>query len=759
MSLLYWLLGLDAPGTISRATEWTWYLATPLPLVAVLILVLIALAVAGLNLLPHNIMPWGTRAALTVMRLAAFGLLLIMLAQLELRLTLQRSVRPQVAVLTDTSGSMALRDVAGKTRLEAARAFAGRELEALEQDADLVRYAFGWSLGADDAQAKPQGMTRLIDAIENTARRENEIKAIVLLTDGNDTLGNRGELVAPLLASRGLPVYPVVFGEADAPRMAKVQVTGGGNYARLGDELRLTARLTSSRLGEQTVTVRLYEQGSDTPLATRENVRLAAPSDGPPEPVEVAFTVKPQKPGIRVYRIVMEGVKGSVSEQTLIAQHRVEVVDAPIRVLYVDIARDERKILAHWFARDPVVDLAVLTMMPKGGWYAQGKMRHENAGDGLPDKESDLYKYDVIVVGDIPRSYFRSGGDVAETKLQRLVDFVSRRGGGLITLGGRSVYSAGGYQGSSLAAVLPLVLPATDKPQVPRPFHASATVIGLSHPVMQLEASVDANRNAWYDLPTLDGCNRVGPAKAGATVLAVRALEEGAMPVIAIHNVGKGHVLSLAADTTWRWEMMRPAEGEDYFRRFWGNAVRHVAPDPRINPHRPQILRYKSDAAVGQSITLGTRLVDDTFKPVRGAEVVVQVTSPSGQLTHVYPRDGRRSPGLYEYDVALDEPGTWEVATTYRGETAVERIVAGESAEELEDPRARPAAMAEFAAATGGRTFRPEQAGAFLDELDLTPRTYTQSKAVAVWNLPVMMVLLLGIVCADCFMRKRRGMV
>jgi len=759
MSLLYWLLGLDAPGTISRATEWTWYLATPLPLVAVLILVLIALAVAGLNLLPHNIMPWGTRAALTVMRLAAFGLLLIMLAQLELRLTLQRSVRPQVAVLTDTSGSMALRDVAGKTRLEAARAFAGRELEALEQDADLVRYAFGWSLGADDAQAKPQGMTRLIDAIENTARRENEIKAIVLLTDGNDTLGNRGELVAPLLASRGLPVYPVVFGEADAPRMAKVQVTGGGNYARLGDELRLTARLTSSRLGEQTVTVRLYEQGSDTPLATRENVRLAAPSDGPPEPVEVAFTVKPQKPGIRVYRIVMEGVKGSVSEQTLIAQHRVEVVDAPIRVLYVDIARDERKILAHWFARDPVVDLAVLTMMPKGGWYAQGKMRHENAGDGLPDKESDLYKYDVIVVGDIPRSYFRSGGDVAEAKLQRLVDFVSRRGGGLITLGGRSVYSAGGYQGSSLAAVLPFVLPATDKPQVPRPFHASATVIGLSHPVMQLEASVDANRNAWYDLPTLDGCNRVGPAKAGATVLAVRALEEGAMPVIAIHNVGKGHVLSLAADTTWRWEMMRPAEGEDYFRRFWGNAVRHVAPDPRINPHRPQILRYKSDAAVGQSITLGTRLVDDTFKPVRGAEVVVQVTSPSGQLTHVYPRDGRRSPGLYEYDVALDEPGTWEVATTYRGETAVERIVAGESAEELEDPRARPAAMAEFAAATGGRTFRPEQAGAFLDELDLTPRTYTQSKAVAVWNLPVMMVLLLGIVCADCFMRKRRGMV
>lgn len=75
-----------------------------------------------------------------------------------------------------------------------------------------------------------------------------------------------------------------------------------------------------------------------------------------------------------------------------------------------------------------------------------GQLQHKNAGDGLPNQEADLYKYDVIILGDIPRGYFREGGDISETKMQRLVEFVSRRGGGLVTLGGRTAYAAGQYQ-------------------------------------------------------------------------------------------------------------------------------------------------------------------------------------------------------------------------------------------------------------------------------------------------------------------------
>ncbi|HUT35137.1 MAG TPA: hypothetical protein VNE39_16720 [Planctomycetota bacterium] len=770
MTPLYWLLGLDSPGSVARAVEWLVYPARPTAAAALVLLGVVAAAVAALNFLPHNVMRWRTRLTLAAVRLAGFALLALMLVQLEMRLTVERALRPAVAVLTDMSGSMALRDAGGRTRLEAARSFADEELAALGRKARLLPYAFHWQLRPDDAAATPGGTTRLVAALEELARREDELQAVVLLTDGADTAGDRGALAGPLLASRGLPVYPVVFGSADAPRVARVRVTGGSAYVRLGDELRLHATLSATELGEQTVRVLLFEDGREQPLDLRENVRLGA------SPVEVSFVARPTRVGARTYRIALEGVSGTASERLLAAEHRVLVVNAPIRVLLVDIARDERKVLSHWLARDPVVELATLTLLPQGGWHAQGALQHNDVAEGLPDGEADLFRYDVIILGDIPRSYFRAGSDVAETRMQRLVEFVGRRGGGLVTLGGYAAYAAGQYQDSALAGILPFVVEPTDRPQVPKAFKAIPTAIGLSHPLMQLasggshlhlavggevrsEDVTPANRDAWFELPTLDGCNRIERLKPGASLLAVRELDGAQLPVIGIQSVGKGKVLSLAMDTTWRWEMKRPVESEDYYRRFWGNVVRHLAPDPRIGPSRPQILAYQSQTPVGHTITLATRLVDPTYQPIREAHLAVRVLRPSGRVSHIYPRDGRGTPGLYEYTIALDEPGQWKVEVAHDDKSAVEEFVAGESDDELDDPRARPEAMAELAQATGGRAFTPEEAATSLSELPIAPRRITQTATIALWNLPATMVLLIALVALDCFIRKRRGMV
>jgi uncharacterized membrane protein len=754
MSVLYWLLGFNDPGSIARASDWLFYPARPVGVPVLVVLTVVAIGLAALNVLPQNIMRWRTRAALTAVRLAGFAVLALMLCQIELRLTVERVARPNIAVLTDTSASMSLADVDGRSRLDAARAFAAGALQRLAGRAELVRYDFSWQLQAEDAAAEPQGMTRLVAALDGLARREDDLQAVILLTDGNDTTGDRGGLVAPLLASRGLPVHPVVFGSPGPPKVARVKVSEAAPYVRLGDELRLTAALSSEGLGEQVVRVLLFEDGRATPADVRDNIRLGK------GPIEVSFVVKPSRVGVRTYRFALEGVRGTAGKSGRpLAEHKVRVIDAKIRVLYLDVPRDERKILGHWLARDPVVDLAALTLLPKGGWHAQGALEHKDIGEGLPDQEADLHRYDVIILGDIPRSYFRAGSDVAETKMQRFVDFVTRRGGGLITLGGQAVYTAGQYQDSPLATILPFVIEPTDKPQVPKPFKLIPTPIGLGHPAMQLAWEPQANRDAWFDLPALDGCNRVERIKPGATLLAVRDVESRQIPVLALQSVGKGKVLSLAADTTWRWEMMRPAEGEDHFSHFWGNVVRFLAPDPRIAPNSPQILRYQSHAAIGQRVTLATRLVDAVYKPVREANLVVKVTSPSGKVLHIYPRDGRDAPGLYQYSIALDEPGPWQVAATCGGKTTTEEIVAGEGDEEMDDPRAKPEAMAELARATGGKALAPQEAAAFFDQLRVAPRRFTETTSVALWNLPATMILMIGLVAADCFIRKRKGMV
>ena len=82
----------------------------------------------------------------------------------------------------------------------------------------------------------------------------------------------------------------------------------------------------------------------------------------------------------------------------------------------------------------------------------------------------------------------------------------------------------------------------------------------------------------------------------------------------------------------------------------------------------------------------------------------------------------------------------------------------GESNEDFDDPRQ-----------AGGNGFIRQgnrraavlaaQADELLNRIDLTPRTSVETTTVAVWDLPAVMTLFIIILCLDCLIRKRRGMV
>ena len=799
-TIAFWMLGLDRPGTIVETTHLEWYTALQFSNALLIALGVLGVVAAAVNFLPRNGMPWRARIAVALIRIVGFGILIFLLCQFELRLTVERSLPPNVAVLTDTSGSMGFRDQKdGPTRLETARELQKGPLTQLESKANVARYTVGWNLEPDDGRTTASGNTHLVDCLTELARQERDLQAVVLLSDANDTTGNSGAGVAPVLSSRGLPLYPVVIGSPDAAADDFVKRTGGGDYVRLGDELHLQAEFVPSGSEKREVRALLFVDGNKDPIKTRDRIRVEK------DPVPVGFVVEPKKAGRFTYRIRVEGADSSGPEELLEAKFTVDVIDQRVRVLLVDIPRHELSQLGTFLQKDPVVDLAGLVKLPEGGWHAWGQTHHKNVSHGLPDDEQELYQYDVIIWGDISRGYFQSH-EAAESKMHWLVEFVRRRGGGLVTLGGQAVYSAGHYDDTPLAAILPFgVERKRRKPQAPKKFSVLPTSIGLSHPIMMLERDAEGNKNAWADLPELEGCNRVGQVKPGALLLAVRDLDGEELPIMAYQVVGKGRVLSLTADTTWRWEMQRPIgddetgepEGEDYYRRFWGNVIRYLAPDPRLTPDRPQIDRRVSDAAVGQTMTLTTRLVNKLYQPVRKADLTVRVTSPSGRTVRIYPCDSRTRQGVYEYDVTLTEPGAWRVEAIHeedkvmkavkkaeealakakreedkaaikkatfaleaaKAAIAVEEIEAGESRSEMQDPRSRPDFIAGLADATGGRTFRPEQVQELLDALYLVSHRVSRSYTVPVWNLPAVMIVFILLVGLDCLIRKRRGLV
>ena len=101
-------------------------------------------------------------------------------------------------------------------------------------------------------------------------------------------------------------------------------------------------------------------------------------------------------------------------------------------------------------------------------------------------------------------------------------DFVERRGGGLLMLGGPRSFAEGGYAGTPVADALPVILerPARMLDVLPvARLHVKPTKAGEAHGVTQIAATEAASTARWSDMPVLTSVNTIREVKPGATVL------------------------------------------------------------------------------------------------------------------------------------------------------------------------------------------------------------------------------------------------
>ena len=76
-----------------------------------------------------------------------------------------------------------------------------------------------------------------------------------------------------------------------------------------------------------------------------------------------------------------------------------------------------------------------------------------NSKDGFPTKVEDLFAFDGIIIGSVDAPYLTPGQQTL------LKDFVDRRGGGVLFLGGKDALADGGWKQSADVELLPTILP------------------------------------------------------------------------------------------------------------------------------------------------------------------------------------------------------------------------------------------------------------------------------------------------------------
>ena len=754
MSTLLRLFGLESGADVYRAVDSSWHVTRHVPAVWWYGVLAVGLALALLNFSPRVSMRPGLRCATFALRLGMLGLLLLVLAGVEWRVLLELNEPQRWVALIDDSASMATRDAGETSRYEAAFS----DLESLrDAAAGRVKLETQTFSGAAPLPAVAgQGPTLIEQAVRRAALSRVHPHRLILLTDGRDSQRRHFAALGGELAAHNIQLDVRLYGSANTPTDAGVSAEPARNVIRWGEELVVQGAVTGHPTGEQT-TIVVKEDGKEInsfAVTSKDNWRFQ-------------FIHKPKEKGQRVYSFELPA--GDTVALNNSVSFPVNVVEEKINVLLIEgFPRNEFKLIKAVLEVDPLVNLVSIAQIPGGGVYVQGTPLHRNPEQGLITSQADLFSYDVVILRDLARSYFRAGGDTSEPALTNIVQFVTKRGGGLVVTGGQDAYRAGGYETSALAEILPFDLSdqISGQPQFEGLFHVLIPKPAYQHPLLRLLPEESENRERLESLRQLDGSNNVGRFKPLATPLMTRSVKlpagegkiiEREVPILGYMAVGEGKVLATSVDTLWRWQL-QPDFEDPPLTMLLANAVRYLAPPPGKKPGTPHIDMQASTPQVGQDLLLTTELRDANFDPLVGEEVLVSVTRPDETTFRMFPRDLPEEPGLYQYRVPLEQPGPYKVVVKHRKAETTREFLAGASAGEYADLSSDRPAMEQLVSAARG-TIAPENISAWLDAFDYQPAQVRAQRDLQVWNSPLVLILFLGLVCLDCYLRKRQGLV
>ncbi len=253
-------------------------------------------------------------------------------------------------------------------------------------------------------------------------------------------------------------------------------------------------------------------------------------------------------------------------------------------------------------------------------------------------------KYDAFLLGDL------DAAALGQEQLQLLAEAVSR-GKGLALLGGYHSFGAGGYRDSPLADVMPITIDRFERQDFAAPIRPDLHLPGplrmrpvRKHPLVSLAPDAE-NEAAWGRLPPLAGANKFQGVKDAAGVQ-VLAAGDGGQPLLVVGEYGRGRVVAMAGDSTYRWAM----QGFDAaHRRFWRQVVLWLA--GRDDREQDQVWvklaqrRFQPDARV----TFAAGINSPSGEPIVAADLRCELLLPDGSRREVRAsRDGNQWLGSVE---------------------------------------------------------------------------------------------------------------
>ncbi|MGH3168244.1 MAG: glutamine amidotransferase, partial [Trebonia sp.] len=665
-------------------------------------------------------------------------------------------LKPQqniIAVLVDDSQSMGIADQGAPRLTEAVDALQHGVLAGLRQKYQVRLYRLDSTLTRipDLKGLRPSApATHLGDSLERLAQDTADlpIGAVVLLSDGADNAGGLDLNTVAALRARHVPVHTVGFGREQVPQDVEVDEVQVAPRALADSRLSAIVRFHQRGYAGRTATLTIRDASGV--LASRA---VTFGDDGLTQSTTMLFNAGAA--GTRVLGFSLTPQPGEANTINN-AVTRLVNVDADRRnVLYVEgEPRWEYKFIRRAEDGDPMVRLASMLRTTQNKIYRQGVSSPAELAEGFPTRPEDLFAYQALIIGSVDATYFTP----AQQDLIR--QFVDRRGGGLLLLAGRASLADGGWGTSSLADLLPVVLPTSRTTFHFDPATAELAPAGDDSPITRLVDDASANAQLWKKLPYLMNYQEAGTPKPGAVVLANLLASGHRMPLLVTEQYGHGRTAVLASSGTWRWQMSLPV-GDPTHARFWQQLVRWLVtdtPGPVVVSVPNQVLLDDGHVALSADVR------GKDYQPAPDAHVEAHILGPGGLSARLDMTPVPDAPGTFHADWTADRAGSYltEVVAEREGQELGRDVLTFQRmdgvAEHFHTGQNRDL-LTRLASQTGGRYWQPADLAQLPSAIAFSDAGVSTRQVMDLWNMPIVFALLLLLKSAEWLLRRRWGIV
>lgn len=684
-------------------------------------------------------------------------------------------LKPQqniIALLIDDSRSMGVSENGSTREQQAIQSLQHGVLAGLNHSFQTRLYRFDDGAARIDSlnDLKPAApSTHIGDSLKQLSDETSDlpIGAVVLLSDGSDNSGGVSADAINALRARHIPVHTVGFGREHAEH--DVELDDAVIAPRALADSRLAARITLHQRGyagaKINLTIRDISTGQPKVLAAR-TVNLLRDDNAQTE--TVMFDAGGA--GAKTLQVTAGPLSGEENTLNNSLTRVVNVGSAPRRILYIEgEPRWEYKFIREAEEGDRMVQVVSMVRTSENKIYRQGIANPAELAGGFLQRAEDLFAYDGLIVGSVEAAYF------SPLQQQLIRDFVDRRGGGLLMLGGQFSLADGGWSASKVADILPTTLPSESgtfhREADPRngATHTFAELApdGADSVITRLIDDPAANAAKWKTLPYLMDYQNPGTPKPGATVLAnMITPDRRKLPLLITQNFGRGRTAIMATGGSWRWQMSLPL-GDTAHHLFWQQLLRWLVSDTpgRVAASVPNQMLLDTGA-----IMFTANVRDQQYNPAPDAKVEAHILGPGGVSALVELSPVPDNPGQFQAAWVAPKPGAYlteitaqrtdrdtgkpvelgrDVLTFQRMDGVAENFHTQQNRDLLE----------RLAAQTGGQYWKPSDLAQLASAIPFSEAGVTVRQTKDLWDLPLLFLVLLALRFSEWWLRRKWGIV